>query len=67
MEAYNPNKNCIILIIFDNMISGILSNRKRNPVVAELFIGGRKLNISLVSFTQFYFAVPKNIRLNSTH
>ena len=38
-----------------------------NPIVTELFIRGRKLNISLVFITQFYFAVPKNIRLNSTH
>ena len=36
-----------------------------NPIVTELFIRGRKLNISLVFITQSYFAVPKNIRLNS--
>ena len=41
--------------------------KKLNPVVTELFIRGRKLNISLVSITLSYFAVPKNIRLNSTH
>ena len=40
--------------------------KKLNPVVTELFIGGRKLNIPLV-FTQSYFVVPKNIRLNSMH
>ena len=40
---------------------------KLNPIVTELFIRGRKLNISLVFITQSYFAVPKNIRLNSTH
>ena len=45
----------------------MLSNKKLNPVVTELFIRGRKLNISLVFITQSYFAVPKNIRLNSTH
>ena len=45
----------------------MLSNKKLNPVVTELFIRGRKLNISLVFITQSYFAVPKNIRQNSTH
>ena len=49
------------------MIADMLSNKKLNPVVTELFIRGRKLNISLVLITQSYFAVPKNIRLNSTH
>ena len=41
--------------------------KKLNPVVTELFIKGRKLNISLVFITQSCFAVPKDIRLNSTH
>ena len=40
---------------------------KLNPIVTELFIRERKLNISLDFITQSYFAVPKNIRLNSTH
>ena len=45
----------------------MLSYKEPYPIVAELFIRGRKLNISLVFITQSYFAVPKNIRLNSTH
>ena len=49
------------------MIVDMLSNKKRNPIVTELFIKGRKLSISLVFITQFYFAVPKNIRRNLTH
>ena len=49
------------------MIADILINKKYYPIVTELFIGRRKLNISLVFITQSYFAVPKNIRLNSTH
>ena len=40
---------------------------KLNTIITELFIRGIKLNISLVFITQFYFAVPKNVRLNSTH
>ena len=54
-----------ISIVFDDMIADMLSNKKRNPVVIELFIRGRKLNVSLVFITQSYFAVPKNISLNS--
>ena len=49
------------------MIVDKLSNKKLNPIVTELFIRGRKLNISLVFITQSYFTIPKNIRLNSTH
>ena len=67
VEEYNPNKEQKILIVFDDMIADMLSNKKLNPIVTELFIRGRKLNISLVFITQSYFAVPKNIRLNSTH
>ena len=43
----------------------MLSNKRLNPIVTELLLRGRKLNISLVLIRQFYFAVPKNIRLNS--
>ena len=67
IEGYNPNKKPKILIAFDDMIADMFSNKKLNPMVTELFIRGRKLNISLVFITQFYFAVPKNIKLNSTH
>ena len=49
------------------MIPDMRSNKKLNLIVAELFNRDRKLNISLVFITQFYFAVPKNIRLNSAH
>ena len=59
IEDYNPNKKRKILIVFDDMIAEILSNKKLNPIVTELFIRGRKLNISLVFITKFYFAVPK--------
>ena len=45
----------------------MLSNKKLNSIVTELFIRGRKLNISLVFIMQSHFAVPQNIRLNSMH
>ena len=67
IEAYNPNKKRKTLVIFDDMIADMLSNKKFNPVVTQLFIRDWKLNISLVFITQSYFAVPKDIRLNCTH
>ena len=66
-EEYNPDKKSKILILFDDMIADMLRNKKLNKIVTELFIRGRKLNISIVFITQSYFAVPKNLRLNSTH
>ena len=67
IEEYNPNKKRKILNVFDDMIADMLSNKKPNPIVAELFNRGRKLNISIAFITQYYFAVPKSIRLSSTH
>ena len=55
-----------ILIVFDDMIADMLSNKKLNPIVTELFIRGRKLNIYLVFVIQSYSAIPKNIKLSST-
>ena len=67
IEEYNTNKKQKILIDFDDMIADMLSNKKLNPIVSKLFVRWRKLNISLVSITQSYFVVPKNIRLNSAY
>ena len=64
---YNLNKKQKILIAFDYMIADLLSNKRLSPIVTELFIKGRKLNISLAFITPSYFAVPKDIRLNATH
>ena len=49
------------------MIADIINNNKLNPLVTELFIRGRKLNISIVFITQSYFKIPKDVRLSSTH
>ena len=54
-EGCNPNKKRKILIVFDDMIADMLTNKKFNPVVTELFIRGRKGNI-FVYLTQSYFA-----------
>ena len=67
VSYYNPDKEFKILIVFDDMIADMINNKKLNSIVTELFIRGRKLNISLVFITQSYFKVPKDVRLNSTH
>ena len=67
IEEYTSNKKRKILIVFDDMIADMLSNKKLNPVVTELFVKGRKLNISLVFITKNSFVEPRNIRLNSMH
>ena len=62
IEEYNPNKKLKILIVFDDRIADMLSNKKLNPIVTELSIRGKTfflLNISLVFITQCYLAVPK--------
>ena len=55
------------MIVFDDMIADMINNEKLNPIVTELFIRGRKLNIYIFFITQSYFKVPKDVRLNSTH
>ena len=67
IEDYNPGKKRKILIVFDDTIADMINNKKLNPKVIELFIRGRKLNISIVFINQSYFKVPKDVRLNSTH
>ena len=67
IEEYNPIKKRKVLIVFDDMIADMINNNKLNPIVTELFIRGRKLNISIVFITQSYFKVTKDVRLNSTH
>ena len=67
INDYNPDKENKILIVFDDTIADMIHNKKLNSIVTELFIRGRKLNISLVFITQSYFKVPKDVRLNTTH
>ena len=67
INYYNPDKENKILIVFDNMIADMIHNKKLNSVVTELFIRGRKLNISLVFISQSYLKVPRDVRLNTTH
>ena len=67
IDDYNPSRKRKILIVFDDMIADIMTNKKFQAIIKELFIRCRKLNISLVFITQSYFSVPKDVRLNSTH
>ena len=53
-------------MILDDMIADMISNKKLNQIVTEVFTSERKLNISIVFITKFYFPVPKDVRLNCT-
>ena len=66
IDDYNPKRKKK-LIVFDDMIADIMTNKEFQAIIKELFIRCRKLNISLVFITQSYFSVPKEVRLNSTH
>ena len=67
IEDYNKKRKRKILIIFDDMISHIMSDKKAQQILKDLFIRCRKLNISLCFLTQSYFSGPKDVRLNCTH
>ena len=67
IDNYNKDKANKILIVFDDMIADMINNKKLNLIVTDLFIRGRKLNVSLVFITQSYFKVPKDVRLNTAH
>ena len=67
INDYNPNKKRKTLIAFDDMIADIMTYKRFQATIKELFIRCRKINISLVFVTQSYFSVPKDVRLNSTH
>ena len=66
-EEYNLEKKRKILTVFYDVIVYMINNKKFIPVVTELFIRGRKLNIFIVFITQSHFKVLKDVRLNSTH
>ena len=59
LEDYNPTKKRRVLIVFHDMIADMKSNKKLSPIVTELSLRGRKLNISLVFISQSYCKVLK--------
>ena len=67
IEDYNQRRNRKVLIIFDDMISHVMSDRRAQQILKDLSIRWIKLNISLCFLPQSYFSVPKDVRLNCTH
>ena len=67
IDDYNSKSKRKVLIVFDDMIADIMTYKKFQAIIKELFIRCRKLNISLVFIPQSYFSVPKEVRLNITH
>ena len=67
INDYNPSRKRKILIVFDDMIADIMTNKKFQAIIKELFIRCRKIKFSLVFISQSYFSVPKDVRLNLDH
>ena len=67
IEDYNKKRKRKVLIIFDDMISQVMLDKKAQQILKDLFIRCRKLNISLCFLTQSYYLVPTDVRLNCTH
>ena len=67
IEDYNKRRRRKVLIIFDDMISHVMSDKKAQQILKDLIIRRRKLNISICFSTQSYFSLPKDVRLYWTH
>ena len=67
INDYNPIRKKKLIVFDDMMIADIITNKKFQGIIKELFIRCRKLNISLVFITQSYLSVPKDVRLNTTY
>ena len=66
-DDYSSSRKRKILIVFEDMIADIFTNKKFQSIIKEFFIRCKKLNISLVFIPQYNFSVPKDVRLNSIH
>ena len=67
IDHYNTKRKGRVLIVFDDIIADIMTNKRFESIIKELFIRCRKLNISIVVITRSYFRTPRDARLNSTH
>ena len=67
INDYNKNSDKKVLIVFDDIIADIECNKNFKRIIKELFYRARKINVSIVFITQFYFRALKDARLNSTH
>ena len=63
IHDYNPSRKRKMLIVFDDMIADIMTNKKFQAIIKELFIRCRKVNISLAFIIQCYFSLPKDVKL----
>ena len=66
INDYNPNRKRKVLIVYDDIIADIMTNRKFQAIIKELFCYMKEI-VYLVFISQSHFSVPKEIRLNSTH
>ena len=55
INDYNSKRKRKVLIVFDDVIADIMTNKRIQAIIKELFIRCRKLDISLVFITQSYF------------
>ena len=67
IEYYSSSGKCNALITSNDAIADVINNKKHSPLVTEMFIRGRKLNISFVFIKQYYFQVRKDVRLTRKH
>ena len=67
IDDYKSGRKRKTLIVFNDIIADIMTNKNFQAIIKELFTRCRKLNISLMFITQSYFSVPNNVRSNSTH
>ena len=67
IDDYNSKRKRKVLIVFDDMIADIMTNKRFQAIIKQFFIRCRKLNISLCCLSQSYFSLPKDVRLNSTY
>ena len=62
----NPNRSCKILMVFDDMIADMNTNKKIQSIVKELIVRGRNLSMCFVFIRKSFFLAPNDVRLNST-
>ena len=59
IDDYNPNRQRKILIVFDDVIVDIISNKKSQAIIKELFIGAENLIFHLLLSLSLIFLFQK--------
>ena len=62
IEGYNPSRKCNVLMVFDDTIADIISNKKLNQIVTEIFIRVPK-DVRLNSTHYFIMKIPNKQEL----